>query len=107
MLLGLGKDGPLSPDTQYFYVVGDSADARSEALSFTTPPLTGPESLPYRRAQGMLSVERAYKLVNEVEHCVLLERLACSGPVRQARTGNAECRARIQTCEWSRALCVA
>ena len=80
MLLGLGKDGPLSPDTQYFYVVGDSADARSEALSFTTPPLTGPESLPYRRAQGVLSVERASTLVNEVERCVLLERVACSGP---------------------------
>lgn len=50
VLLGLGKDGPLAPGTQYFYVVGDSVDAQSKALSFTTPPLTGPESLPYRRA---------------------------------------------------------
>ena len=53
VLLGLGKDGPLAPGTQYFYVVGDSADARSEALSFIAPPLTGPESLPYRRASEL------------------------------------------------------
>ena len=52
VLLGLGRDGPLAPGTQYFYVVGDSADVQSEALSFTTPPLIGPESLPYRRVYG-------------------------------------------------------
>ena len=57
MLLGLGKDGPLAPNTEYFYVIGDSADAQSGALSFTTPPLTGPESLPYRRALGGMPKE--------------------------------------------------
>ncbi|KAK9825687.1 hypothetical protein WJX81_004210 [Elliptochloris bilobata] len=48
VLLGVGEGGPLAPNTQYFYMVGDSDGAQSEALSFTTPPLTGPESLPYR-----------------------------------------------------------
>ena len=50
MLLGLGEGGPLLPSTEYFYVIGEGAGAESASLSFTMPPPTGPESLPYRHA---------------------------------------------------------
>lgn len=50
VLLGLGEGGPLAPSTEYFYMVGEGDNAQSEALSFTTPPPTGPDSLPYRCA---------------------------------------------------------
>ena len=50
MLLGLGEGGPLLPSTEYFYVIGESGGEEPAALSFTMPPPTGPESLPYRHA---------------------------------------------------------
>ena len=48
VLLGLGEGGPLAPATKYFYQIGDGADAESDTFSFTMPPPTGPQSLPYR-----------------------------------------------------------
>jgi hypothetical protein len=48
VLLGLGEGGPLAPATEYFYQIGDGADAESDTFSFTTPTPTGPQSLPYR-----------------------------------------------------------
>lgn len=50
VLLGLGEGGPLLPSTEYFYVIGEGVGAESASLSFTMPPPTGPESLPYRHA---------------------------------------------------------
>jgi hypothetical protein len=50
VVLGAGEGGPLQPDTTYFYSCGDPARGMSEELSFRTPPVTGPQSFPYRRA---------------------------------------------------------
>ncbi len=44
--LGLGPEGPLRANTQYFYQVGDPQLALSELYSFTTPPEAG--VFPYR-----------------------------------------------------------
>ena len=46
--LGLGPDGPLKANTQYYYQVGDPHLALSELYSFTTPPEAGENSFPYR-----------------------------------------------------------
>lgn len=46
--LGLGPEGPLKANTQYFYQVGDAQLALSDLYSFITPPEVGANSLPYR-----------------------------------------------------------
>ena len=51
MVLGTGPEGPLQPDTTYFYTCGDPDVGMSPEFSFRTPPVTGPESLPYRQAK--------------------------------------------------------
>ena len=53
-VLGDGEGGPLQPDTLYFYSCGDPARGMSEEFSFRTPPVTGPQSFPYRRAPCLL-----------------------------------------------------
>lgn len=46
--LGLGPEGPLKANTQYFYQVGDPQLVLSELYSFMTPPEAGSHSFPYR-----------------------------------------------------------
>ena len=46
VVLGLGPEGPLQADTEYFYQVGDPELALSEQYSFMTPPEAS--SFPYR-----------------------------------------------------------
>ena len=46
--LGLGPEGPLKANTQYFYQVGDAQLGLSDLYSFITPPEVGANSLPYR-----------------------------------------------------------
>jgi hypothetical protein len=50
VVLGTGPEGPLQPDTTYFYTCGDPDLGMSPEFSFRTPPVTGPDSLPYRQA---------------------------------------------------------
>ncbi len=50
VVLGAGPEGPLQPDTTYFYTCGDPDLGMSPEFSFRTPPVVGPESLPYRSA---------------------------------------------------------
>ncbi|EIE27096.1 Metallo-dependent phosphatase [Coccomyxa subellipsoidea C-169] len=48
VVLGAGPEGPLLPDTTYYYTCGDPELGMSPEFSFRTPPLTGPKSFPYR-----------------------------------------------------------
>ncbi|KAK9915993.1 hypothetical protein WJX75_007091 [Coccomyxa subellipsoidea] len=48
VVLGVGPEGPLQPDTTYYYTCGDPDLGMSPEFSFRTPPLTGPSSFPYR-----------------------------------------------------------
>ena len=54
MVLGTGPEGPLQPDTTYFYTCGDPDLGMSPEFSFRTPPVTGLEGLPYRQAEAPL-----------------------------------------------------
>ncbi len=55
VVLGAGPEGPLQPDTTYFYTCGDPDLGMSPEFSFRTPPVVGPESLPYRSAQAWMA----------------------------------------------------
>ncbi|CAL8470424.1 g9966 [Coccomyxa elongata] len=48
VVLGVGPEGPLLPDTTYYYTCGDPDLGMSPEFSFRTPPVTGPTSFPYR-----------------------------------------------------------
>lgn len=48
VVIGAGPEGPLKPNTTYFYTCGNPELGMSPEFSFTTPPLTGSSSLPYR-----------------------------------------------------------
>ena len=52
VLVGLGREGPLPPDTTIFYRVGDPELGMSRELNFTTQPVMGPQALPYRCGPG-------------------------------------------------------
>ena len=60
VVLGTGPEGPLQPNTTYFYTCGDPDLGMSPEFSFSTPPVTGPESLPYRRASPSCCIDRQY-----------------------------------------------
>ena len=67
MVLGTGPEGPLQPDTTYFYTCGDPDVGMSPEFSFRTPPVTGPESLPYRQAEVPLVCDTL--AINATSHC--------------------------------------
>ena len=48
VVIGAGANGPLQPDTTYYYSCGDPDLGMSPEFSFTSPPETGPDSFPYR-----------------------------------------------------------
>ena len=54
--------GPLPPSTTIYYRVGDPELAMSPELNFTTQPVLGPESLPYRCAAGQACPGLAWEL---------------------------------------------
>lgn len=57
VVLGAGPEGPLQPDTTYFYTCGDPDLGMSPEFSFRTPPVVGPESLPYRQAASQMALD--------------------------------------------------
>ena len=63
VVLGAGPEGPLQPDTIYFYTCGDPELGMSPEFSFRTPPVVGPESLPYRSAQAEMCMPHSLYLL--------------------------------------------
>ena len=62
VLLGVGEEGPLAPDTEVFYVCGDAGTSMwSREFSFRTQPKLGPSSLPYRHS-SLLCVCARYNI---------------------------------------------
>ena len=44
----VGTEGPLDANATYFYRCGDPRLGWSEELTFRTPPVVGPDSIPYK-----------------------------------------------------------
>jgi hypothetical protein len=76
VVIGAGAEGPLLPNTTYYYSCGDQDLGMSPEFSFTTPPLTAPDSLPYRLALSCLG-PGGFRLARGCYHGLLYTVFCC------------------------------